>query len=357
MRKLFLIISLLVVPLASAQELHTFSNGEVADAEKINENFEALKRPTTVISVAQNSHGDFLLLSDALASITDASESKPYLIKIAPGVYKESNTVNLKSHVSIEGSGTKTTSIMCSCADDDFLSSSTLKATNVRGVSISNLKIINAGGSGSKAYALLNYLIRSEELSLSNVSVSAYGTATVGGIANETSSVRMKDIEVDVQGGQLGIGIYSARSTASIYDSRVNVSSALALAVDYLLSSGDVNRLKATAQSTSEGSQSRAFSLNSSSLNISESTLRAVGASEADLVAAVFFKGVNEQLLLRSVDLRSENDALKSERDNMGSIVVIMNSVVDGEIDGNGVEVSCFNSVDAQLNALSIDCT
>jgi hypothetical protein len=29
--------------LVSAQELHTFSNGEVADAEKINENFEALK--------------------------------------------------------------------------------------------------------------------------------------------------------------------------------------------------------------------------------------------------------------------------------------------------------------------------
>ena len=43
MRKLFLVISLLVVPLASAQELHTFSNGEVADAEKINENFQALK--------------------------------------------------------------------------------------------------------------------------------------------------------------------------------------------------------------------------------------------------------------------------------------------------------------------------
>ena len=357
MRQLFVLATFLIAPLVSAQELHTFSNGEVADAEKINENFEALKRPTTAISVAQNSHGDFLLLSDALASITDASESKPYLIKIAPGVYEESNTVSLKSHVSIEGSGTKTTSIMCRCADDDFLSSSTLKATNVRGVSISNLKIINAGGSGAIAYALLNYLIRSEELSLSSVSVSAYGSSTLGGIANETSLVRMENIEVDIQGGELGVGIYSARSTASIYDSQVNVSSALALAVDYLLSSGDVNRLTATAQSTSEGSQSRAFSLNSSSLNISESTLRALGASEAGLVAAVFFKGINEQLLLRSVDLRSENDALKSEQDNMGSIVAIMNSVVDGKIDANGIEVNCFNSVDAQLNALSADCT
>ena len=43
MRKLFLLASLLIAPVVSAQELHTFSNGEVADAEKINENFERLK--------------------------------------------------------------------------------------------------------------------------------------------------------------------------------------------------------------------------------------------------------------------------------------------------------------------------
>lgn len=32
----------LIAPIVSAQELHTFSNGEVADANKINENFEAI---------------------------------------------------------------------------------------------------------------------------------------------------------------------------------------------------------------------------------------------------------------------------------------------------------------------------
>lgn len=42
MRKLFLVASFLIAPLASAQDLHTFSNGEVADAEKINENFQTL---------------------------------------------------------------------------------------------------------------------------------------------------------------------------------------------------------------------------------------------------------------------------------------------------------------------------
>lgn len=43
MKRLLVLLLLFFPGLVSAQELHTFSNGEVADAEKINENFEALK--------------------------------------------------------------------------------------------------------------------------------------------------------------------------------------------------------------------------------------------------------------------------------------------------------------------------
>ena len=39
----YLLTALLLLPaLVSAQELHTFKNGEVADADKINENFQNL---------------------------------------------------------------------------------------------------------------------------------------------------------------------------------------------------------------------------------------------------------------------------------------------------------------------------
>lgn len=43
LKRLLVLLLLFFPSLASAQELHTFSNGEVADAKKINENFEALK--------------------------------------------------------------------------------------------------------------------------------------------------------------------------------------------------------------------------------------------------------------------------------------------------------------------------
>jgi len=45
--------------------------------------------PARVIWVADDDTGDFLKLSTALASITDATATKPYVIKIAPGVYTE----------------------------------------------------------------------------------------------------------------------------------------------------------------------------------------------------------------------------------------------------------------------------
>ena len=52
MKRLLLSLILFFPTALAAQELHTFSNGEVADAEKINENFEALK---SEMSAAQSS--------------------------------------------------------------------------------------------------------------------------------------------------------------------------------------------------------------------------------------------------------------------------------------------------------------
>ena len=57
----YLLTALLLVPaLVSAQELHTFKNGEVADADKINENFDALMKQ---ITTGGHPEGDIYLRS------------------------------------------------------------------------------------------------------------------------------------------------------------------------------------------------------------------------------------------------------------------------------------------------------
>ena len=47
MRRLFIVLLVTFPGLTSAQDLHTFSNGEVADAEKINENFQYVLQNAT----------------------------------------------------------------------------------------------------------------------------------------------------------------------------------------------------------------------------------------------------------------------------------------------------------------------
>lgn len=73
------------------------------------------------ITVAK-SGGDFDNPIDAVNSIVDASRKNPYIISIAPGVYKLGSTpLYMKSHVSLVGSGQNATHIVGSVDSAAFL--------------------------------------------------------------------------------------------------------------------------------------------------------------------------------------------------------------------------------------------
>lgn len=63
------------------------------------------------VIVVAKSGGDFTSPVDAMASITDASETNPYLIKIMPGTYNI-DILNGKNYVAIQGSGTQVTTLV-----------------------------------------------------------------------------------------------------------------------------------------------------------------------------------------------------------------------------------------------------
>lgn len=75
---------------------------------------------SNVIIVAK-SGGDFTSVRSAVNSITDSSESNPYVIKIMPGIYDETNggdpsgvlnAIQPKSYISIQGSGINSTKLI-----------------------------------------------------------------------------------------------------------------------------------------------------------------------------------------------------------------------------------------------------
>lgn len=48
-------------------------------------------------------NGDYNTIKDAIAAITDNSSTKPYVIRVHPGVYTEDNPITMKEFVSVIG--------------------------------------------------------------------------------------------------------------------------------------------------------------------------------------------------------------------------------------------------------------
>lgn len=96
-----------------------------------------------VITVAQNG-GDYSSVAAALSAITDASASNPYLVRVMPGIYTETNLVTVKSYVHVQGSGPLVTIITSSrTANSPGNSAATVDMQdNSR---LSNLTIRNTG--------------------------------------------------------------------------------------------------------------------------------------------------------------------------------------------------------------------
>lgn len=181
--------------------------------------------PERVVWVADDDSGDYSTLSQALASITDASESNPYVVRIAPGVYVETSPVALKSHVDIEGSGQGITTITCECGGggNDGMSA-TLAAGDIA-TEIRHLTVTNSGGAYYSFGVWTEGIENEVSASVSMLHVTA--TATGGnvqshGIYNWQSSPSMTHVSASGTGSNVNVGVYNGRSDPSM----MNVSAA-----------------------------------------------------------------------------------------------------------------------------------
>jgi hypothetical protein len=209
--------------------------------------------PAQVVWVATSGGNTFPLLSTALASISDASSSKPYVIRIAPGVYIETSPVELKSYVDVEGSGQGITTITCACggSTSDELSA-TVSAGNIT-AEIRHLTINNTGaasGDGSSigvaaravtagSFSILHvtatatstgtgsnygvYNLAFSSPSMLHVTATATSIGTVigsnSGVRNsQSSSPSMNNVTATATGGTPNYGVYNNTSSPSMHN-------------------------------------------------------------------------------------------------------------------------------------------
>jgi hypothetical protein len=178
--------------------------------------------PAQIVWVAK-AGGNYTTVQAALAAITDASASKPYVIRVAPGIYLEPSGLVMKNFVDIVGSGTNATTIQ----SGNVGVSATVRLTGAVTVELRDVSILNAGGSsGFSSRAIL--VDGAAILSLLNVSASASGTAssaygvdTTG--AGGTVTIRGSNITAGATSGTgAGINVGGSGAVVRVFDSRLS---------------------------------------------------------------------------------------------------------------------------------------
>ena len=177
---------------------------------------------SNIVTVAKE-NGDFTNPLAALASITDASSSNPYVLIIAPGIYPLVSQFIMKEYVDVVGSGQSITKLTGSIGSITPALRGLVKGANnasVRDLSIEN---INAPASSVGIHNI------SASPSIENVNVLLSGGSSFQtGIRSDTSSSpHINNVRIDVSGGDsVQYGLDNTGSTPMIANSTIILSDA-----------------------------------------------------------------------------------------------------------------------------------
>ena len=109
-----------------------------------------VQKISNVVTVAK-SGGDYTDPLSAVNSIKDASETKPYLVFIAPGIYNLDRALTMKPHVSVRGSGSRNTILTGSISGAASVDAALVLAASES--ELSNLTMENiVAGDGNRVY-------------------------------------------------------------------------------------------------------------------------------------------------------------------------------------------------------------
>jgi hypothetical protein len=156
---------------------------------------------TVLVSPVGTTTQNGTALLNALAGITTASSTNPYLLKIEPGIYDlGTSSFQMKAHVDVEGSGENTTIIT---GHIDYIVSGV-----VQGASNAEIRFLSVQQTGGVhgGYAISN---NGESPRITNVTASASGAASNSGVINFSSSPTMTNVTASASGGTNNWGVFS----------------------------------------------------------------------------------------------------------------------------------------------------
>jgi hypothetical protein len=261
-------------------------------------------------------------LRDMLASITDASSIKPYVVKVEPGEYDVGGTaLQMKNSVDLEGSGTDMTVI------DSSVSGTTTVVSNNIGSAVRDLQVA-AGANGVAISA-------GSQLKLEDDLVTAAGSGTVIGVdVHDFGQLVVHDSHVQVSStgaGNFVVGIQTGSDSEglSIDDSVV------------------------TANASGSGGFASALSVNGSAADVRSSSLVGLGGSGSGGFAVID----NGTASTTTIDSSLVKGSQKAAGANTGdSILIGASKVVGGHDSAAPGTVTCVFSYKDTYVATNATC-
>ena len=175
--------------------------------------FASYTRTVVVSPVGTDTQNGTALLN-ALSGITDASQTKKYLLYVEPGTYNlGSSTLQMKEHVDIQGSGEGNTLITNSTsAVQDICNKPTVLGANNAELRFLTVRNTGTATTSSCVVAILN-IGASPRLTHVTAQVTASQSINIG-VLNVTASPTMTDVTATASGGDnIGVQNFSASPT------------------------------------------------------------------------------------------------------------------------------------------------
>jgi len=194
-------------------------------------------------------------LVNALAGINDAAATKPYVVKLGPGIYDIGDTrLQMKAFVDLEGSGQQATIVQGNGNSSDSSNGLILGASSME---VRNLQV-KSNGSSSRPFAIAIYNAPGTSPRITDTTlIASGGTSGNWGIRSSSASPTVTDVSITVTGtGGAAYGISDNGNTNSkIRRTEINVTNTasgetVGIFADCFCSPGDIRQVRVDVAGT-----------------------------------------------------------------------------------------------------------